>query len=197
MEDLMRRVVWFILLPAVLAVSAAAQSKPQEPAAGSRPAAVPDSKKEDCGCEQKAPPDVLAIVNGVKISTKEIDDLIKDKVEELRKEVIDARKQELTLEINTKLIDDEAGKRGITSAKLLDIEVVSKVKNPTEEDARTFYEQNRTRIQGEFKDVKNELIAYLRKGREREEALKLAERLRAQGQVKVLLNEVTPPETPA
>src|SRR5262249_30108582 len=199
--DLMRRAALLILLLAVLAGAAAAQSnvssKPKEPASGAKPGAASDDKKEDCGCEQKAPADVLAIVNGVKIPTKHIDDVIKARVDELRKQIIDARKQELMLEINTKLIDDEAKKRNTTSTRLLDVEVVAKVKDPTEEEAKAFYDQNRARIQGEFNEIKRDLIAYLRKGREREEALKYAEKLRAQGQVKVLVTEVTPPETAA
>ena len=197
----MRRAALLTLLLAVLAGAAAAQSsvssKPQGPASGTKPGAVSDDKTEDCGCEQKAPADVLAIVNGIKIPTREIDDVIKARVEELKKQIIDARKQELMLEINTKLIDEEAKKRNTTSTRLLDVEVVAKVKDPTEEEAKAFYDQNRSRIQGEFNDVKKDLIVYLRKGREREEALKYAEKLRAQGQVKMLVTEVTPPETPA
>jgi protein-disulfide isomerase len=212
MEDLMKKAGWLMLLFASLSIGAAAQSgwakaqapeaqagtSPKPQALPTQPSGAQDKKKEeDCGCEQKAPPDVLAVVNGIKIPTKEIDEPLKNKVDELRKQVIDARKQELNLEINTKLIDDEAKKRGITSSKLLDLEIVSKVKDPTEEEARAFYEQNKARIPGEFNAVKKDLIAYIRKEREREQALKLAEKLRAQSQVKMLVTEVTPPETAA
>jgi hypothetical protein len=51
------------------------------PSVNAQPAPGPDRKPEDdCGCEIKAMPDVLAVVNGVRITTKEIDKLIKEGV---------------------------------------------------------------------------------------------------------------------
>lgn len=153
-------------------------------------------KEEDCGCEAQALPDVLAIVNGIKITRSDIDTQIKQRVRDIQQQVVDARKQELDLQINSKLLEAEARKRKISTVKLLEEEVIAKVKDPTDAEVQAFYEQNKTRIRAEFKDVRSEIIVYLRNQLEREEAKKLAERLRAAADVKVLVQNVTAPTTP-
>jgi protein-disulfide isomerase len=210
----MRRVstlLYIVILGCSIAVqgqtgAAPNKAKPQagsnQPAA-SKPAGLPEpanpggKKEEDCGCEAKVPPDAVAIVNGIKVTIKDIDEPIKDRVQEIQSKVIEARKAELDLQLNSKLLEAEAKKRGISSTKLLQQEVVVKVADPTEAEAQAFYNQNKSSIEGEFKDVKPQIISYLRAERERQEAKKFAERLRAASQVKVLVTAVTPPETAA
>ena len=210
----MKRVSAFLIIVIIACASLAqgqtkaGSNKGKPPAASNQPAASKqvaspppstpvDKKEEDCGCEAKVPADAAAIVNGVKLNMKEIDDPIKSQVQEVQSKVIEARKGELDMQINSRLLEAEAKKRGISSAKLLDQEVVVKVKDPTEAEAQAFYDQNKTRIQGEFKDLKGQIITYLRTQREREQAKKYAEQLRAGAQVKILVTEVTPPENEA
>jgi len=171
--------------------SGAAQSATPQPA---KPAAQKDA---DCGCEVKVPQDVLAVVNGVKITVKDVDEPLKDRVQELQNQVIEARKGQLEAEINTRLLDAEAKRLGIAPDALLEREVSQRVKTPTEAEARAFYDQNKSRIQGEFSEIKGQIIGYLRDQRQRDEAKKLADRLRTRAQVKVLAASVTPPETDA
>jgi hypothetical protein len=136
-------------------------------------------------------------VNGVKISTNDIKKATVDSVSQLQQQVIDARKRELDLIINSKLLALEAKKRGITTTKLLDQEVVVKVKRPGQSEAQVFYDQNKARIRGEFKDVVEEVIGYLLEQAQQQEAKKFADSLRAANEVKVLVTEVTPSRTPA
>jgi protein-disulfide isomerase len=159
----------------------------------------PAAKEEDCGCDGKVPPDVIAIVNGVQVSSKEIDDAIKDRVQELQRQIIDARKRELDLQINTRLLEAEAKKRGIPTAKLIEVEITSKIAQPTEAEAQAFYDQNKSRIEGAFKDVKADVIRYLLDQRRGELAATLAKRLRGEAKVSILVppESVTPPATPA
>ncbi|HLF84538.1 MAG TPA: thioredoxin domain-containing protein [Blastocatellia bacterium] len=169
----------------------AMQSVPAEP---SKPA---DKKEADCGCEAKAPPDVLATVNGANVEIKDVDEPIKDRVRELQNQVIEARKRQLDVEINARLLEAEAARLGTTADKLLEREVAQKLKQPTEADAQAFYGQNKSRIQGEFKDLKDQIISYIHNQRQEQEAKKFADRLRIRGQVKMLVESVTPPETEA
>jgi protein-disulfide isomerase len=164
------------------------------PAAPSKPA---DKKEADCGCEVKAPPEVLAIVNGVRVMIKDVDEPIKDRVLELQNQVIEARKHQLEVEINAQLLRAEAARLGTTADKLIEREVAQKIKEPTEADARAFYDQNKSRIQGEFKDLKDQIISYLRSQSQEQEAKKFADRLRVRTPTKVLVESVTPPETDA
>jgi protein-disulfide isomerase len=172
------------------ATSAAGQEKVPPPIKAA-------DKKEDCGCDVKVPADAIAIINGVKVNIKEIDEPIKGQVQEIQSKVIAARKAEVDLQINSRLLEAEAKKRGITAVKLLDQEVVAKIKEPTEAEALAFYEQNKSRIEGDFKALKPQIVSYLRTQRERDEAKKYADRLRAASQVKVLVAEATPPATEA
>lgn len=154
-------------------------------------------KEEDCGCEAKIPTDTAAVVNGTKITIKELDEQLGNKVKELQNQVIEARKRQVYLLVNAKLLDAEAKKRGISAEKLLELEVGAKVKEPTEAEAQAFFEQNRSQIQGEFKDTKAQIIAYIRSQREGEEAKKFADQLRAKTQLKVIDEHPAPAQTAA
>lgn len=197
----------FITLIIACVSVAQAQTKPV-PGKGQAPAtqaeksvapaaSQPAKKADDCGCEASAPVDALAIVNGVKLTLKDIDEPIKDRIKSLQNEVIEARKRELDLQINSKLLEAEAKKSGISATALIEQEVIAKVKNPTEAEAQAFYEQNKGRIQDTFDNVKSDVIAYLRDQRQTEQARLFAERLRASAQVKILVEEVSAPASAA
>ncbi|HLL71346.1 MAG TPA: thioredoxin domain-containing protein, partial [Pyrinomonadaceae bacterium] len=183
----------------------ATQSKPATPKptpspVATTPTATPaaaSTQADNCACEGEPLPDVVAVVNGVRISKQDVDERIKPQLEELRRTVIEARQRELDLQINSRLLDAEARKRGKTANKLLEEEIIAKVAEPTEAEAQLFYNANKTKINGEFKDVKADLISYLREQRQRDEAKKLADRLRAASDVKVLLPVAPPPSSAA
>lgn len=158
---------------------------------------TPKSVSQECACESQALPDVPAIVNGVKITSVDLKKATGQAATQLQQQVIDARKRELDLTINTKLLDMEAKKRGINTTKLLEQEVVSKVKRPTTVEAQAFYDQNKAQIRQEFSEVVEDIITYLLDQRERAEAKKFADGLRAANETRVLVTEVTPPGNPA
>ncbi len=164
--------------------------------------AKPVAKKENCGCEPKTPlPEVIATVNGMKVPTTEINAPIQAKIDELQNAVVDARKRELDIQINNRLFDNEAKKRNISASKLIQLEVLSKVKAPTEAEAQAFYEQNKAKLQeqGSYAELKNDILNYIQEQRQSLEVRKYSERLRAAAQVKTLVapNAVTAPQTEA
>lgn len=150
----------------------------------------------DCACESQSLPETLATVNGVKITSSDVKKSTAESVSQLQQQVVEARKRELDLMINSKILELEAKKRGLSTVKLLDQEVVAKVKKPGQTEAQVFYEQNKARIKGEFKDVAEEIIGYLYEQAQQQEAKKFADSLRAANEVKVLVTQVTPPATP-
>jgi protein-disulfide isomerase len=156
------------------------------------PAAV-RSQIKDCACESQVLPETLALVNGTKITSTEIKKSTGDQVGQLQQQVVEARQRELDLMINSKLLTLEAKRRGISTVKLLEQEVVAKVKKPTPLEAQAFYDQNKTRIKAEFKDVVDDIVAYLSEQQQQKEAKTLADSLRAANEVKVLVTEVAPP----
>lgn len=157
----------------------------------------PKSVSDDCACESQVLPEAAAIVNGVTITTKDLKKATGESVTELQRQVIDARKRELDLTINTRLLELEAKKRGVSTTKLLDQEVVSKVARPTIAEAQAFYDQNKARIKEDFKEVAEDVINYLLDQRQRDEAKKFADSLRAANDTKVLVKEATPPANEA
>jgi protein-disulfide isomerase len=175
-----------------LALCAASLQAQTEMAADKAAVKAPDRTK-DCGCEIRLPSDVLALVGGVRISVEDVDERIKAQLDGLREQVIAARGRELDLQINSRLLDAEAGRRGVSATKLIDEVILAKVRAPTEAELQAFYEQNRQQIQAEFKDVKGELAEYLLELRRREEAGRFAAELRAAAKVQVNVTEVGPP----
>src|SRR5687768_1320099 len=151
----------------------------------------------DCGCEDKPLPEVLGVVNGVKITRQDLSPETRSRVEELQRQVIEARQRELDLQIDSLLLEREAKKRGVTPSQVIKEEVIAKVQPPTEAEAQAFYDKNKANIKGEFKDEKNNILEYLRYERQQEQAGKLAERLRATAQVKILAKPSAPPATNA
>jgi len=156
-----------------------------------------NSMVDDCACESQVLPETAAIVSTVKITRNDIKKATHQSVSELQRQVIQARKNELDLTINSRLLAMEAKKRGLTTAKLLEQEVVAKVKRPTPAEAQAFYDQNKARINEEFKDVAEDIAAYLVDQRQRLEAKKFADQLRQASETKVLITEVTPPTNQA
>ena len=151
----------------------------------------------DCGCEDKPLPEVLSVVNGVKISKNDLNPETRARVEELQRQVVEARQRELDLQIDSILLESEAKKRGVTPSQVIKDDVIAKVQTPTEAEAQAFYDQNKAQIKTEFKDAKENIVEYLRYQRQQEEAVKLAQRLRATAQLKVLAKSSTPPATSA
>ena len=151
----------------------------------------------DCGCEDKPLPEVLGVINGVKLTKQDLTPETRKRVEELQQQVIEARARELDLQIDSMLLEIEAKKRGVSPSQIIKDEVIAKVQAPTEIDAQAFYDKNKSNIQGEFKDQKNNILEFLRYQRQQEMAQKLAERLRAAAQVKVIAKPTAPPATNA
>ncbi|HSE18587.1 MAG TPA: thioredoxin domain-containing protein [Pyrinomonadaceae bacterium] len=185
----MKRVLTAIIMTLIsLPVAAQTQTQPQT---------QPQTVADECACESQVLPATLALVNGVSIGARDIEKSTGDRIRSLQKQVVDARKNELDLLINSKLLDIEAKKRGITTTKLLENEVIAKVKPPTPVEIRAFYDQNKARINGDFDSVKDNIVGYLTEERQRDEAKKFADTLRAASNTVVKAPPATPPRTEA
>src|SRR5262249_28229979 len=150
----------------------------------------------DCGCDPGIPSDVLATVNGAKITREMVDYEIKVRIAELRKQVAEARSRELENQLRKRVMDAEAAKRGVTIDQL-EQQVVSTLKEPTEAEARAYYDQNKANIQGEFSEWKPSIISYLRDQRRQELINKFAAGLTESYQVRVLVATAAPPKNDA
>ena len=151
----------------------------------------------DCGCEDKPQINVLAVINGVRITKQDLSIDTRTQVNLAQDAVITARSRELAIQINRMLLDAEAKRRGLTSAKLLEQEVTAKVPEPTEAEARAFYEQVKDRMKKDFKSAKKEIVAHLKTEREAVRTQAFANALRGAARVSVTDQPVTPPTNEA
>lgn len=187
----MKRLLFLLLIVFAMSAPLAAQKVEDTTKAST------GNQVADCGCEDKPLPEVIGVVNGVKITKQDLSPETRARVEQLQHKIIDARQRELDLQIDSMLLESEAKKRGMSPSQVIKDEVIAKVQEPTEVEAQAFYEKNKASIQGEFKDQKNNIIEFLRYQRQQEQAAKLAERLRTGAQVKVLAKSTAPPSSNA
>lgn len=150
----------------------------------------------NCGCEQKPEINVLAVVNGVKIARKDLSIDTLTQISIAQDTVIVARSRQLELKINDLLLEGEAKRRGITTAKLFELEVASKIVPPTEAEAKEFYDEGKNHTQS-FSSVKNNIIAQFRAEREAARAREFANSLRATAKIVTANVAVTPPTSEA
>lgn len=155
------------------------------------------SQTPDCGCEAKPQINVLAVVNGIKITKQDLSINARTQVSLAQETVIAARSHALNQLINKRLLEADAKRRGVTTQKLYELEVTAKVPQPTEKEARAFYDQNKERIAQDFKKVKDDIITQFRNEREAVRAAQFANSLRAGVQITISDQPVTPPASEA
>jgi hypothetical protein len=150
----------------------------------------------NCGCEQKPELNVLAVVNGVKITKQDLSIDTRTQVSLAQEQVINARAEELGRQINQMLLNAEAKRRGLAPATIVVLEVKARVIPPTEEDARAYYEQNRKGFgERSFSSVKKGILAQLTLDRQNARAFQYLSALRAGAQITGPNLPVTPPVT--
>jgi len=167
-----RRLLSSTCVLALLGVTGCARSR----------AASPPSADEDPG-------KVVARVGGASITLEEVDRRAAGKLQRLRNEEYDARRQALDEMIVERLFQKEAAARGVTQDALLKAEVDAKVTPPTAGDVKTVYEQNRaaagTRTLAELTPL---IERSLREHRQAERAAQFRDELKAKTGVKVTLD---------
>lgn len=156
------------------------------------------SQTPNCGCEQKPELNVLAVINGIKITKDDLSIDTRTQISLLQETVITTRAQEVARQISQLLLDAEAKRRGLPTSTIVTLEVKARVIPPTEEDARAFYEQNK-RVFGQtnFSSVKKDILTQLKTDRENARAYQFLNALRAGAQISGSNSPVTPPANEA
>jgi protein-disulfide isomerase len=129
----------------------------------------------------------LAEVNGEAITTKDLESALGAKLAKLEEQVYDLKRQELDSLIAQKLFAQEAAKRKISIAALLDSEVTAKVPLVTETEIDAFYQANKGRIRSDDAETRQKIRAFLQQQKLTAQRALFIESLRSQGKVTVHL----------
>lgn len=135
--------------------------------------------------------DTLAEVNGVAITSEEVEKPLASQLGRLEEQIYNLKRQRVEALINEKLLAKEAAKRGISVPALLDIEVTSRIGLVTEQEIEKFYQENKAQLKGEESSLREKIRAYLQNQKlvaKREEFLKSL-----RSQAKIVVNLKPPP----
>lgn len=137
--------------------------------------------------------DVLATVAGKTILAANFNERLKPHEYDLQHAVYEATKNSLDNAIYTNLIVAEAARRNVQPEDVIRQEITEKLKEPSEAEARKFYEERKSQIEVDFETAKNQILSYLAEQERSRLQTALRDRLAAQSKVQILLRE---PETP-
>ena len=136
---------------------------------------------------------VFAIVNGVRITSRDIEQSLLPLIFRVQQQVYALRKQDLDLRINDILLEQEAKRFGLSPQSLINQNVRGRVPIITDDQARAYYEKNKSSMPGDFSEAKVPILQYLLAEEERKLLVAYAEQLRKAAAVQIYL---TPPEPP-
>ena len=139
----------------------------------------------------RAAGDKLAEVDGVTITSEEIEKPLASQLSKLEEQIYNLKRQRLDALINEKLLEKEAAKRKLTVPALLDAEVTSKVRLVTEQEIEKFYQENKAQIKGDDPQVREKIRGYLQNQALQTRREAFIQSLRSQA--KIVVNLKPPP----
>jgi len=145
-----------------------------------------------------AEPAIVARFEGITITQDDLNKASAQDLEKLEMERIQfnanwERNKHQVLETNLsrileeKVLQAEAAQRGITKDQLLEKELQGKVKEPTEDDVKAYYEANKQRINQPLLQISSQIYSYLKTQSYNQAKSALVEQLKQAHGVKVSL----------
>jgi protein-disulfide isomerase len=126
-------------------------------------------------------------VNGESIMASEVDSKLGNSLAQLQQQIYNLRQRQLESMIDQKLLEEESAKRGVTIAALVDSEVTSRVPAATSEDAQKFFQENSSKLKGDFDKLEDQIKQYLTAQRLQAKQQEYLQSLRAAAKVDVFL----------
>ncbi len=130
---------------------------------------------------------VVAKIGDQEITWQQLDDKAAARLVRLRVQAYEMRKQALDEMIDTQLMEAEATKRGVTLEELEKAEVADKVTEPTDEEAKEYFDKNPPRGQVDFERIKPRVKAYMKRQQEQELRTAFIATLREAASVEVFM----------
>jgi predicted DsbA family dithiol-disulfide isomerase len=130
----------------------------------------------------------VATVEGQTIYDEDLAPYVEGQLLSLRNQEYEIKKKALDNLIEQKLLEAAAKKKGLTTEKLLDQEVISKVPDPTDAQIEAFYLALKDRIKSPLDDAKSQLRDSFKQAEIRQVRQDYLNHLRADSNVVVLLS---------
>jgi protein-disulfide isomerase len=112
----------------------------------------------------------VAMIGGEEITQAELENYVAQDLMELRQKRQDVLEKGLDRYLTNEVLTRESKARGISTTDLLDLEVLPKIKMPTDAEVDAFYEKSKDRVQGTEAELAPKIKAYLAQQR-RQQAL--------------------------
>jgi protein-disulfide isomerase len=130
------------------------------------------------------------------ITAEELDKSVRGQLNDLEQKAYDTRRQGLDQLINDRLLEAKAKAAGLDVDAFLKKELMAKVSEPTDEEARALYERAKAdgRQLEPFDKLKPQIVAYLKQQKGQQLVMQYVEQLRAEAKVEVLLPPYLPPK---
>jgi protein-disulfide isomerase len=132
---------------------------------------------------QTAATEPLAEVNGELITASDLARSLGARLTQLEEQIYNLKRQELDAIIAQRLVAQEAKKRGISVAALVDAEVTSKVTLVTEGEIDSFYQANKAGLRGDEATVRQQIRTFLQQQKLTAQRDLFVKNLRARAQV--------------
>ena len=130
--------------------------------------------------------DAVAKINGRTVTRSELEQKEAGKLLQPRFDFYHAQREALDQLIDDELVQNEAAHRGVTVQQLLDQEVTSKVKDPTEDQMAVYYEGLQT--DQSFAALRGQILAQVRRSRESKAKAAFLASLREKAKIQILLS---------
>jgi protein-disulfide isomerase len=155
-------------------------------------AALPVKMGADLNSPVLAPATVLVTVAGKTITASMIDERLRPMAYKLRVNTYLLQKQALDQTIYNLLLLAEANRRNVAPEQLVRTEISEKTHQPTETEISKFYTENQRNIPGGLDSVRSQIFGYLQDQEQQKLEIALAERLKKQANIRMLLVEPQP-----
>jgi protein-disulfide isomerase len=136
---------------------------------------------------QTASSEKAAEVNGRPILATDLDAKIGPSLSKLQEQMYTLRQKQLDAMIDERLLEDEAARRKVTIAALVEAEITSKITPATSEDATKFFEENKEKLKGDLKTLEEQIKKFLTAQRGQTIHQEFIRTLRQSANIQVLL----------
>jgi protein-disulfide isomerase len=153
---------------------------------------IPVVKGADVNTATLPPATVLATVAGKPITAAMIDERLRPLAYKLRMSTYLMEKGALDQAIYNQLLLAEANRRNVAPEDIVRTEISEKTHQPTEAEIAKFYTEHQSNIPGKLDAVRSRISSYLQDQQQKELENALAERLRKQANIRMLLVEPPP-----